>query len=75
VSPSLLFSTGVVTQEPDRTDHKAILEHAPKLGAAAYELQVHEAWYGHLDDVVEDLRKRASRPTGSGSRIESTTST
>ena len=56
MSPSILVSTGVVTQEPDRTDHRAILDHAPKLGAAAYELQVHGAWYGHLDDVVEDLR-------------------
>jgi sugar phosphate isomerase/epimerase len=56
VSPTILVSTGIVTQEPDRTDHKAILEHAPKLGAAAYELEIHGAWYGHLDDVVEDLR-------------------
>jgi sugar phosphate isomerase/epimerase len=56
VSPTILVSTGVVTQDPDHTDHKAILEHAPKLGAAAYELQIHAAWYGHLDDVVEDLR-------------------
>jgi sugar phosphate isomerase/epimerase len=56
VSPPILVSTAVVTQDPDHTDHKAILEHAPKFGAAAYELHVHEAWYGHLDDVVEDLR-------------------
>jgi sugar phosphate isomerase/epimerase len=56
VSPAILASTGVVTRDPDQTDHKAILEHAPKLGAAGYELQVHEAWYGHLDEVVEDLR-------------------
>jgi sugar phosphate isomerase/epimerase len=57
VSPTILASTGIVTQEPEPTDHKAILEHAPKLGAAAYELQVYGAWYGHLDDVVEDLRR------------------
>jgi sugar phosphate isomerase/epimerase len=56
MSPVILCSTGIVTQDPDQTDHKAILEHAPKLGAAGYELQVHNAWYGHLDDVVEDLR-------------------
>ena len=56
MSPTILVSTAVVTQEPDHTDHKAILEHAPKLGATAYELQIHGAWYGHLDDVVEDLR-------------------
>jgi sugar phosphate isomerase/epimerase len=56
VNPTILVSTAVVTHDPDHTDHKAILEHAPKLGAAAYELKVHDAWYGHLDDVVEDLR-------------------
>jgi sugar phosphate isomerase/epimerase len=56
VSPAILVSTGVVTRDPDNTDHKTILNHAQKLGAAGYELQVHEAWYGHLDDVVEDLR-------------------
>jgi sugar phosphate isomerase/epimerase len=56
VSPTILCSTGVVTEDPDQTDHKAILEHAPKIGAAGFELQVHKAWYGHLDEVVEDLR-------------------
>jgi sugar phosphate isomerase/epimerase len=56
MSTVILCSTGIVTQDPDQTDHKAILEHGPKLGAAGYELQIHSAWYGHLDDVVEDLR-------------------
>ena len=56
MSPAILCSTGIVTEDPNQTDHKAILEHAPKLGATGYELQVHNAWYGHLDDVVEDLR-------------------
>jgi len=56
MSRAILCSTGVVTKDPDQTDHKAILEHAPKLGATGYELQLHSAWYGHLDDVVEDLR-------------------
>jgi sugar phosphate isomerase/epimerase len=59
VSPAILVSTGVVTRDPDNTDHKTILDHAQKLGAAGYELHVHEAWYGHLDDVVEDLRGSA----------------
>jgi sugar phosphate isomerase/epimerase len=54
---SVLCSTGIVTEDPDRTDHRSILEHAPKLGAAGYELQVHAAWYGHLDEVVDDLRQ------------------
>jgi sugar phosphate isomerase/epimerase len=56
MSPAILCSTGIVTQDPDQTDHKLILEHAPKLGASGLELQVHKAWYGHLDEVVEDLR-------------------
>jgi sugar phosphate isomerase/epimerase len=55
VSPTILCSTGVVTRGPDQTDHKAILEHGPALGASALELVVYEEWYGHLDDVVEDL--------------------
>lgn len=56
MSPTILCSTGILTEEPDHTDHKAIVAHAPKLGAVGYELQVHKAWYGHLDEVVEDLR-------------------
>lgn len=56
MSPTILCSTGFFTEEPDQTDHKAIIEHAPKVGASGYELQVHKAWYGHLDEVVEDLR-------------------
>jgi hypothetical protein len=56
VSPTILVSTGVVTRDPDNTDHKTILQQAPKLGAPRFELLVHEAWYGHLDDVVEKLR-------------------
>jgi sugar phosphate isomerase/epimerase len=56
VSPTILCSTGIVTRGPDRTEHQAILEHGPALGAAALELTVYEEWYGHLDAVVEDLR-------------------
>ena len=52
---AILCSTGAVTRDPDATDHKRILEHAPRLGSAL-ELAVYEAWYGHLDEVVEDLR-------------------
>jgi sugar phosphate isomerase/epimerase len=61
VSPSILCSTGIVTRAPDATDHRAILEHAPKLGADALELAVYEEWYGHLDEVVEDLRSSGLR--------------
>jgi sugar phosphate isomerase/epimerase len=59
VSRAILCSTGILTRAPDQTDHKAILEHAPKLGAAGYELMLYEAWHGHLDEVVEDLRASA----------------
>jgi len=56
MSPTVLCSTGVLTREPDRSDHKQILEHGAKLGTTALELLLHEAWYGHLDEVVEDLK-------------------
>jgi sugar phosphate isomerase/epimerase len=55
VSPTILCSTGIITRSPDQTDHKAILEHASALGATALELAVYEQWYGHLDEVVQDL--------------------
>ena len=56
MSPRILCSTGAITRDPDQTDHKAILEHAPALGTQAFELSVYGAWYGHLDEVVEDMR-------------------
>ena len=56
MTPTILCSTGILTRDPEQTDHKAILEHAPKLGADGYELALYKAWYGHLDDVVEELR-------------------
>jgi sugar phosphate isomerase/epimerase len=52
----VLASTGILTRDPDQTDHKAIVEHGPKLGTAGYELCLYEAWRGHLDEVIEDLR-------------------
>jgi sugar phosphate isomerase/epimerase len=57
MSPTVLCSTGVLTRGPDHTDHKMILEHASKLGAPALELALYSEWYGHLDEVVEDLGK------------------
>jgi sugar phosphate isomerase/epimerase len=57
VSPTILCSTGIVTRGPDQVDHKAVVEHAPRLGAGGYELILYEAWHGHLDEVVEDLRR------------------
>lgn len=56
MSPQILASTGILTRGPEHTDHRSILEHAAKLGAAGFELQLHDAWYGQLDEVVEDLR-------------------
>jgi sugar phosphate isomerase/epimerase len=56
VTPMILCSTGIVTRGPDQTDHTTILEHVSKLGAAGYELVLYQAWYGHLDEVIEDLR-------------------
>jgi sugar phosphate isomerase/epimerase len=52
----ILASTGIIARAPDQTDHKAILEQGPKLGASGLELHVFPAWYGHFDEVVEDLR-------------------
>lgn len=56
MSTTVLCSTGILTRDPDQTDHKAILEHAAKLGAAGFELLLYDGWYGHLDDVIEELR-------------------
>ena len=53
----ILATTGIVVRDPQQTDHAAIVEHAPKLGAAGFELQLQQAWYGHLDDVVRELRE------------------
>jgi sugar phosphate isomerase/epimerase len=55
MSPTILCSTGVLTLGPDHTDHTVILEHAAKLGTKAFELALYPAWYGHLDQVVDDL--------------------
>ena len=43
---TVLCSTGALTRHPDATDHKRILEHAPRLSSTV-ELAVYEAWYGH----------------------------
>jgi sugar phosphate isomerase/epimerase len=55
------LSTGAVTRDPVQTDHRAIVEHGPALGVSAFELGVYAAWYGHLDDVVSDLRDSGLR--------------
>lgn len=46
-----------MTRDPDRTDHAEIVRHGPGLGVSGFELGVFSAWYGHLDDVVTDLRE------------------
>lgn len=56
MSFTVLCSTGVVTRAPDKTDYREILEHGPALGARALELLVHQEWYSHLDEVIDELR-------------------
>jgi len=46
-----------MTRDPDRTDHAEIVRHGPDLDVPGFELGVFSAWYGHLDDVVTDLRE------------------
>jgi sugar phosphate isomerase/epimerase len=57
VSRAVLLSTGAVTRDPVQTDHGAIVQHGPALGMPGFELAMYSAWYGHLDDVVSDLRE------------------
>ena len=53
----VLLSTGAITRDPVQTDHREIVQHGPGLGVAGFELGIYAAWYGHLDDVVSDLRE------------------
>jgi sugar phosphate isomerase/epimerase len=57
VSRTILLSTGAVTRDPDQTDHREIVRHGPALGVPGFELSLYSTWYGHLDDVVSDLRE------------------
>jgi sugar phosphate isomerase/epimerase len=57
VSRTTLLSTGAVTRDPVQTDHQEIVRHGPGLGVPGFELAMYPAWYGHLDDVVSDLRE------------------
>jgi sugar phosphate isomerase/epimerase len=57
VSRAVLLSTGSVTRDPVQTDHHEIVRRCPGLGVPGFELSVYRAWYGHLDDVVKDLRE------------------
>ncbi|MDP9490900.1 MAG: sugar phosphate isomerase/epimerase [Actinomycetota bacterium] len=57
MSPLVLLSTGAMTRDPLQTDHQEIVRHGPGLGLSGFELGVYAAWYGHLDDVVSDLRE------------------
>jgi sugar phosphate isomerase/epimerase len=56
VSSLVLLSTGAMTRDPVQTDHQEIVSHGPGLGVPGFELGVYAAWYGHLDDVISDLR-------------------
>jgi sugar phosphate isomerase/epimerase len=57
VSPTVLLSTGAMTRDPVQTDHKEIVQHGPGLGVSGFELGIYPAWYGHLDEVISDLRE------------------
>jgi sugar phosphate isomerase/epimerase len=61
VSRAILLSTGAMTRDPVQTDHREIVRHGPGLGVPAFELGVYPAWYGHLDEVVSDLRESGLR--------------
>ena len=57
MSPTVLLSTGAMTRDPVQTDHTEIVRQGPGLGVPAFELGIYPAWYGHLDDVISDLRE------------------
>jgi len=57
VSRTVLLSTGAMTRDSVQTDHREIVTHAPGLGLSRFELAMYSAWYGHLDEVVSDLRE------------------
>ena len=57
MSRTVLLSTGAVTRDPIQTDHRAIVQHGPGRGVPGFELAIYPAWYGHLDEVITDLRE------------------
>lgn len=57
MSPAVLLTTGAMTRDPVQTDHREIVRHGPSLGVPGFELGVYAGWYGHLDDVISDLRE------------------
>jgi sugar phosphate isomerase/epimerase len=56
VSPTVLLTTGAMTRDPVQTDHQEIVRQGPSLGVPGFELGLYPSWYGHLDDVISDLR-------------------
>jgi sugar phosphate isomerase/epimerase len=56
VSPTVLLTTGAMTRDPVQTDHQEIVRQGPSLGVSGFELGLYAGWYGHLDDVISDLR-------------------
>lgn len=57
MSRTVLLSTGAMTRDPVQTDHLEIVRHGPGLGVPGFELGLFPAWYGHLDEVISDLRE------------------
>ena len=57
MSPTVLLTTGAMTRDPVQTDHLEIVRRGPTLGVSGFELCLYAGWYGHLDDVISDLRE------------------
>lgn len=57
MSRAVLLSTGAMTRDPVQTDHGEIVRHGPGLGVPGFELGIYSAWYGHLDEVISELRE------------------
>jgi sugar phosphate isomerase/epimerase len=61
VTRAVLLSTGAMTRDGVQTDHGEIVRRGPGLGVEGFELSLYAAWYGHLDDVIQDLRDSGLR--------------
>lgn len=57
MSSTVLLTTGAMTRDPVQTDHLEIVRHGPSLGVPGFELGLYAGWYGHLDEVISDLRE------------------
>lgn len=51
----LLCSTGVISREPDFTDHRIMLDRIGSINAPQFELIYYSDWYDHTLQIREDL--------------------